>query len=82
MGVGGSDVRTLSLIFGLPSPEDVPACDPAGDCSRGGADANGGGDPAVGVPFSCLMLGPEKLPLPGILRVIFPIAPTALFGFG
>ena len=66
MGVAGWEVRSL-MIFGLPSAEGVPA----GECSRGGRDAKDGGDPAI--EGSCLMLGPEKLPLLGILRVIFAI---------
>jgi hypothetical protein len=69
MGVGGSEVRIF--IFGLPSADGVPRGEAAGECSRGGREEKGGGDPAV--EGSCLMLGPVKLPLPGILRVILAI---------
>jgi hypothetical protein len=73
IGVGGNDVRTLSLILGLDSAAGVPGTDMAGDCRRGGADGNcRGGDVPVGV--SCLMVGPEKLPPPGFLRSILPIS--------
>jgi hypothetical protein len=73
MGVGGSDVRIFSFIFGFASVDGVPGTDMAGEFRRGGADGKcGGGEVAVGV--SCLMLGPEKLPLPGSLRVILPIS--------
>lgn len=70
MGVDGSEVRIL--ILGLTSWDGVPGMEAAaGECRRGGRGGKGGGDPAV--DGSCLMLGPEKLPLPGILRVILAI---------